>query len=76
MIHALAFCNASLLMASIMPAAKALAGVLNLPFSRNGLAAKTPILRTKRVVPPAPGKIPTLISGRPILAFGLSMAMM
>ena len=29
-----------------------------------------------RVVPPAPGKMPTLISGRPILALGLSAAMM
>ena len=37
------------------------------------VVAETPV---KRVVPPAPGKMPTMISGRPILAFGLSAAMM
>ena len=31
-----------------------------------------PSLRTSRVVPPPPGKMPTRISGRPILAFGSS----
>ena len=34
----------------------------------------TPSIRIRRVVPPAPGKMPTRISGRPILAFGLSAA--
>ena len=28
-------------------------------------------MRTRRVVPPAPGKMPMRISGRPTLAFGL-----
>ena len=55
-----------------MPADFAFAGASNLPSSRNGDAAMAPILRTKRVVPPAPGKMPTMISGRPTFALGLS----
>jgi len=35
-----------------------------------------PNLRTNRVVPPAPGKMPTMISGRPIFALGLLAAKM
>ncbi len=61
---------------SIRPAALAVAGSDSLPSSRNGAAAIAPSLRTSRVVPPAPGKMPTMISGRPILALGLSAAKM
>ncbi len=61
---------------STSPADFAFFGSESLPSSRKGAAAITPILRTSRVVPPAPGKMPTMISGRPILAFGLSAAKM
>ena len=59
---------------SITPAALAFTGSFSLPSSNKGEAAIAPNLRTNRVVPPAPGKIPTRISGRPILALGLSAA--
>ena len=45
-----------------------------MPSKRKGLAPIAPIFRTNRVVPPAPGKIPTLISGRPIFALELFAA--
>ncbi len=51
-------------------------GVRELAFQQEGGGAMAPSLRASRVVPPAPGKMPTMISGRPILAFGLSAAMM
>ena len=59
---------------SISPAVFAFFGSFSLPSSRNGAAAITPIFRTSRVVPPMPGKMPTMISGSPIFAFGLSAA--
>jgi hypothetical protein len=58
------------------PAALAFFGPFSLPSSSSGLAAMAPSLRTSRVVPPAPGKMPIWISGRPILADPLSAAKM
>ena len=58
------------------PAALALAGLFDLPSSSSGAAAMAPSFHDRRVVPPAPGKMPTLISGRPICARGLSAAKM
>ena len=55
---------------SIRPAALAAAGASILPSSRRGAAAIRPSMRTRRVVPPAPGKMPMRISGRPMRAFG------
>ena len=57
---------------SIRPAALAAAGASILPSSRRGAAAMTPSMRTRRVVPPAPGKMPMRISGRPTRALGVS----
>ena len=45
------------------------------PLSRNWSASAVAIMRAMRCVPPAPGKSPTLISGRPRRVFGLSDAM-
>ena len=53
---------------SIRPAALAAAGASILPSRSRGAAAIGPIIRTRRVVPPAPGKMPIRISGRPIFA--------
>ena len=61
---------------SIRPADFAAAGATILPSSKKGDAAIAPSLRARRVVPPAPGKIPTMISGRPIRALGLSATKM
>ena len=44
------------------------------PLSRNCSASAVAIMRGMRCVPPAPGKSPTLISGRPSRVFGLSAA--
>src|SRR6056297_2786992 len=59
---------------STTPAVLAFLGSFSLPSSSSGAAAIAPSLRASRVVPPAPGKMPTMISGRPILALGLSAA--
>ena len=61
---------------SITPAALDLSGDSILPSSNSDDAPSRPSLRTRRVVPPAPGKMPTMISGRPILALGLLAAKM
>ena len=61
---------------STTPADLAFFGSFSLPSSRSGEADIAPSLRASRVVPPAPGKMPTMISGRPILAFALSAAKM
>ncbi len=53
-----------------------MAGASIFPSSRKGAAAMAPSLRVRRVVPPAPGKMPIRISGRPMRAFGLSAAKM
>mmetsp|Transcript_28960 Transcript_28960/g.55424 ORF Transcript_28960/g.55424 Transcript_28960/m.55424 type:complete len:253 (+) Transcript_28960:1737-2495(+) len=74
--HSVAAVTGSSTTSWMMPAALAFLGSTILPCSRNGEAAMAPIMRMKRVVPPMPGKIPTMISGRPILAFGLSAAKM
>ncbi len=57
---------------STTPAAFAAAGASILPSRRRGADGIGPIMRTRRVVPPAPGKMPMRISGRPILARGVS----
>src|SRR6056297_2168414 len=59
---------------STTPADLAFFGSFSLPSSSSGEADIAPSLRTSRVVPPAPGKMPTMISGRPIFALGLSAA--
>mmetsp|Transcript_18489 Transcript_18489/g.30183 ORF Transcript_18489/g.30183 Transcript_18489/m.30183 type:complete len:231 (+) Transcript_18489:3070-3762(+) len=53
------------------PARLAASGALSLPSSRKGEAPIAPSIRVRRVVPPAPGKMPTRISGRPRRALGL-----
>ena len=62
------------LTSSISPAAFALTGSTVFPSSRNSDAPKIPNFRTNLVVPPAPGKIPNLISGNPIFALSLLAA--
>ena len=59
---------------SITPANFIFEGGSILPSNKNGAAFIAPSFLTKRVVPPAPGKIPTKISGKPIFDFSLSMA--
>ncbi len=58
----------------MIPADFILEGDNNFPSNRNGAAFIAPSFLTNRVAPPAPGKMPTKISGRPILAFLLSTA--
>ena len=62
------------LTSSISPADFALIGSKVFPSSRNSDAPNIPNFRTNLVVPPAPGKIPTLISGKPIFALSLFAA--
>ncbi len=70
--HSTAAASGSSTTSSIRPADFALRGSESLPSRRKGEAAMAPILRASRVVPPMPGKMPTRISGRPILALGSS----
>ena len=59
---------------STIPADFIFEGESILPSNKNGAAFMAPNFLTKRVVPPAPGKIPTKISGKPIFDFSLSIA--
>ena len=61
----------SSLTSSIIPAVWAFPGVTVFPSKRYVEAAIAPSFLTNRVVPPAPGKRPTRISGNPIFAFEL-----
>jgi hypothetical protein len=53
-----------------MPSAAAVSAETGSPVSIIAKAASGPIRRGRRCVPPAPGMIPSLISGRPIRADG------
>ena len=62
-------------MASSMPASSAAAALILRPSTISGSAARAPIIRGRRWVPPPPGSRPTVTSGWPNSAFGLSAAM-
>ena len=64
------------LTSSIIPDDFALIGSTVFPSSKNSDAPNIPNFLTNLVVPPAPGKIPTLISGNPIFALLLFAAKM
>ncbi len=58
---------------SRMPSSSTRAAGTAEPFSMNSSAARAPINRGKRCVPPAPGSSPSLISGRPSFERGVAM---